>query len=157
MRICVCVSDCVCVVKGITGNMGDFLLKLDALGEGRYTEGGVLQDDSDVEEGGGFGGHLLDDSDQELTDISEEEGGEDSEGGEGGESEEEGGEEGEDSEKEGEEEEEGEDSEEAHVYRPVKGEDIYGRVVDSGQKYVPPARRALPSDQAQGSGVIDDV
>ena len=143
--------------QGITGNMGDFLLHLDDLAEGRYAETGELADMSEDSEGeGGHGGHLLDDSEQELTDISGAEEEDDEVGADSGSSDEDDNDV--EDEDDGEEEEDGEDD--SHIYRPVQGEDIYGRVIDAagsvgagGGKYVPPARRA----QAQSSGVIDDV
>lgn len=175
-------------MQGITGNFGDFLFQLDDLTDsiqkGSYR--GVFKDEegSDEEfEVSNFRPPILDDSEQEGSDIElddeeEEEGEESQEMSDGDESLEED-EEAEDEDEDGHSDEdlEGDDSEDendeferkdgptpAFIYRPTPGEDIYGRPIaasgasDSGGKYIPPARRQqIPQPTTKSSSVVDEV
>ena len=159
--------------EGIGDNFGSFLMDLDNIGNSSY-EGKIFDDDfsdgdgdDDIEEVKNVGHHIIDDDEQEKDDVelipddfdendlddeemlstgsvSSEEGNESD--GSMLETDEDGESEAEDSDVEEQSKDE-EDDEEEEVYRPVEGEDIYGRSVTTefsttGSKYVPPARRA---------------
>jgi len=146
--------------EGFGGGFADFLDDLDTIGTRTPSNGkkAVAHLDSDSDSGAeGNDGHLVDDSEQEESDVDdepvtdysgeeeEEEEEEDSDGGGGS---------GSDSDSDSDD--EGRSSKEKkgqglstakHAYRPVQGEDIYGRRADEAapsatQAYVPPSRRA---------------
>jgi hypothetical protein len=157
----------------------------ESIHKGNYR--GVFKDEdgSDEEfEVSNFRPPILDDSEQEGSDIeveeddddedegSDKEGGDSDGGGSEGEEEEDeesdGDDQGDYSESDGDDDEEEESEKDgavpAFIYRPTPGEDIYGRPVaatgagNSGGKYVPPARRQhIPQPTTNPSSVIDEV
>eukprot|EP01039_Chlorochromonas_danica_P002660 gene2660-2904_t len=150
--------------EGIDGNFGDFLMELDDLVTAVETQKPSLaakEGDGEVdvgEEGEEEGG---------LEEVEEE--GEEQSKGSSAEEEQGGDEEDEDEEEQDEEdseevnsegEQEQEQEEALHTYRPVQGEDIYGRIIDpasasaaSTAKYVPPSKR-LAAQLGEGDALL---
>jgi hypothetical protein len=153
--------------EGLGGDFGDFLEKLDDVGkksnvfstgsdgdsddDGNHPDEVVArahivdddeQEESDVENGEGDGDAADDDDDDD--DDDEEENNDDEE-------EDDDDDEEEDDDGDDDEEEEGDGAATAETYRPVQGEDIYGR--NTSNAYVPPAARR----KLQLTSTIDEV
>ena len=151
--------------EGFGGGFADFLDDLDhvgsrAPGKGKRQagddSGSGSGSDSDSDSNGSMqGGHIVDDSEQEASDVDDEPVTDD------------------DEDEEEEEEEDnsdsgsGSDSGKAsastakHAYRPVEGEDIYGRRAEEAapsatQSYVPPSRRAKQAAAALDADMVAD-
>lgn len=140
-------------MQGIEGDFGDFLMELDDLVDSvetghdtkksslvADTPGSDAEEDEEEEAGDG-----LEPSDEEEEEGEEEASSEERSDDDRNESDEEEEADEEESEGEREEDDEKEKELEKHTYRPAKGEDIYGRIVDpavaSAAKYVPPSKR----------------
>ncbi len=148
-------------------------MKLDDLSESIHTGNyqGVFREEGDDDDDNfevGGAPRMLDDSEQEGSDIEysdSDQGNENNETSGPEEEEEDENEEEDEDDEEGEEEEEQNDNRfPAHVYHPTPGEDIYGRplnttgVSEGGGKYIPPALRKLPTSSTKiSSAMIDEV
>jgi len=134
--------------EGLGGDFGDFLEKLDDVGKKSnvFSTGsdGDSDDDGNHPDEVVARAHIVDDDEQEESDVENGEGDGDA-------ADDDDDDDDDEEENNDDEEEEGDGAATAETYRPVQGEDIYGR--NTSNAYVPPAARR----KLQLTSTIDEV